>query len=130
MKPKWIHGKRKVVEPHRLLEIEERGALLRGHGIEVRADLPDGKKMCHMAYGPVAIRDHPIGACPRFEGCIMAAIMASQKERDRDREAMLRAIVAAMLLAYAGTALARAVRGKSALPRAPAKQEILSWIYF
>jgi hypothetical protein len=38
MKPKWIHGKRKVVEPHGLLEIEERGALLGGHGIEVRAD--------------------------------------------------------------------------------------------
>ena len=38
MKPKWIHGKRKVVEPHGLLEIEERGALLRSHGIEVRAD--------------------------------------------------------------------------------------------
>jgi hypothetical protein len=38
MKPKWIHGKRKVVEPHGLLEIEERGALLRCHGIEVRAD--------------------------------------------------------------------------------------------
>jgi hypothetical protein len=38
MKPKWIHGKRKVVEPHGLLEIEERGALLGGHGIEARAD--------------------------------------------------------------------------------------------
>jgi hypothetical protein len=28
---KWIHGKRKVVELHGLLEIEERGALLGGH---------------------------------------------------------------------------------------------------
>ena len=43
---------------------------------------------------------------------------------------MLLAIVAAMLFAYAGTALAQAVRGKSALPRSPAKQEILSWLYF
>jgi hypothetical protein len=37
-KPKWIHGKRNVVEPHGLPDIEERGALLRSHGIEVRAD--------------------------------------------------------------------------------------------
>jgi hypothetical protein len=45
-------------------------------------------------------------------------------------KAILLAIVAAMLLAYAGTALAQTVRGKSALPRSPAKQEILSWTYF
>ena len=46
-------------------------------------------------------------------------------------KAILLAIVAAMLLAYAGTALAQtAVGGKSALSRSPAKQEILSWIYF
>jgi hypothetical protein len=42
MKPKWIDGRRKVVESHGLLEIEERSALLRGHGFEVRADLPNG----------------------------------------------------------------------------------------
>ncbi len=60
------------------------------------------------------------------QGCIMA----SQNEWDRVREAMLLAIVAAMLHAYAGTALARAVRGKSALSRSPTEQEILSWIYF
>jgi hypothetical protein len=45
-------------------------------------------------------------------------------------KAMLLTMVAAMLLAYAGTALAQAVRGKSALARSPAKQEILSWISF
>jgi hypothetical protein len=38
MKAKWIYGKRKVDEPHGLLEIEQRGALLRSHGIVVRAD--------------------------------------------------------------------------------------------
>lgn len=45
-------------------------------------------------------------------------------------KAILLAIVAAMLLAYAGMALAQTVRGKWALPRSPAKQEILSWTYF
>ena len=43
---------------------------------------------------------------------------------------MLLAIVAAMLFAYAGTALAQTVRGKSALPRSPAKHEILFWTLF
>jgi hypothetical protein len=38
LEPKWIHGKRKVVEPDGLLKIEARGALLRSHVIEVRAD--------------------------------------------------------------------------------------------
>ncbi len=43
---------------------------------------------------------------------------------------MLLTSVAAMLLAYAGTALAQAVRGESALPRSLAKQQIMPWIRF
>jgi hypothetical protein len=43
---------------------------------------------------------------------------------------MLLTSVAAMLLAYAGPALAQAARGESALPRSPAKQQIMPWICF
>ncbi len=43
---------------------------------------------------------------------------------------MLLTSVTAMLLAYAGTVLAQAVRGESALPRSPAKQQIMPWIRF
>ena len=43
---------------------------------------------------------------------------------------MLLTSVAAMLLAYAGPVLAQAVRGEAALPRSPAKQQIMPWIRF
>jgi hypothetical protein len=46
-------------------------------------------------------------------------------------KAILLAIVAAMLLAYAGAALAQtAVGGKSASLRSPAKREAPFWTYF
>jgi hypothetical protein len=56
--------------------------------------------------------------------------MASEGKGSAMGKAMLLAIVAAMLLAYAGTALAQAIRNKSASARSPLKQEILSWISF
>jgi hypothetical protein len=60
----------------------------------------------------------------------LGGVMASQEKGSAMGKAMLLAIVAAMLLAYAGTASAQAVRGKSALARSPAKQGMLSWIRF
>jgi hypothetical protein len=61
----------------------------------------------------------------------MLAVQWRAKEKGAAMgKAMLLAIVAAMLLAYAGTALAQTARGKSALPRSPAKREAPSWIHF
>jgi hypothetical protein len=63
-------------------------------------------------------------------GLMLVAPWRAKEKGTAMGKAILLASVAAMLLAYAGMALAQTVRGKSALPRSPTKREILFWTLF